>query len=153
MVSEARKQSMAWMETDYSKHTHLLWKIKMAAGAFGRARIYRWEGPFSDRLLYFAKELEEMLCFELVCRDFASFRHISVFCLRARPLQEYSWKTACGFYSHEKGESIFLEDLFPFTSSPTFCLCRESFGRNKIITKVGVHCKELLTILSCATSF
>ena len=28
MVSEARKQSMAWMETDYSKHTHFRWKIK-----------------------------------------------------------------------------------------------------------------------------
>ena len=28
MISEARKQSMAWMETDYSKHTHFRWKIK-----------------------------------------------------------------------------------------------------------------------------
>ena len=28
MVSEPRKQSMAWMETDYSKHTHFRWKIK-----------------------------------------------------------------------------------------------------------------------------
>ena len=28
MVSEARKQAMAWMETDYSKHTHFRWKIK-----------------------------------------------------------------------------------------------------------------------------
>ena len=28
MVYEARKQSMAWMETDYSKHTHFRWKIK-----------------------------------------------------------------------------------------------------------------------------
>ena len=28
MVYEARKQSMAWMETDYSKHTHFPWKIK-----------------------------------------------------------------------------------------------------------------------------
>ena len=27
MVSEPRKQSMAWMETDYSKHTHFRWKI------------------------------------------------------------------------------------------------------------------------------
>ena len=24
MLSEPRKQSMAWMETDYSKHTHFL---------------------------------------------------------------------------------------------------------------------------------
>ena len=28
MVYEARKQSMAWMETDYTKHTHFWWKIK-----------------------------------------------------------------------------------------------------------------------------
>ena len=28
MVSEARKQSMAWMETDYSKHSYFRWKVK-----------------------------------------------------------------------------------------------------------------------------
>ena len=28
MVYEMRKQSMAWMEMDYSKHTHFRWKIK-----------------------------------------------------------------------------------------------------------------------------
>ena len=28
MVSEARKQSMAWMETDCSKHTYFRWKVK-----------------------------------------------------------------------------------------------------------------------------
>ena len=28
MVSEARKQPLAWMETDYSKHKHFRWKIK-----------------------------------------------------------------------------------------------------------------------------
>ena len=28
MVSEPRKQSMAWVETDYSKHTPFWWKIK-----------------------------------------------------------------------------------------------------------------------------
>ena len=28
MVSEARKQSMAWMEMDYSKHTYFRWKVK-----------------------------------------------------------------------------------------------------------------------------
>ena len=41
MVSEPRKQSMAWMETDYSKHTALSTEDKMAAGAFGRARNYK----------------------------------------------------------------------------------------------------------------
>ena len=28
MVFEARKQSMAWMETDYSKHRYFQWKVK-----------------------------------------------------------------------------------------------------------------------------
>ena len=28
MVSEARKQLMAWMKTDYSKHTYFRWKVK-----------------------------------------------------------------------------------------------------------------------------
>ena len=40
MVSEPRKQSMAWMETDYSKHTVLSIEDKMAARAFAHARNY-----------------------------------------------------------------------------------------------------------------
>ena len=28
MAPEARKQSMAWMETDYSKHSYFRWKVK-----------------------------------------------------------------------------------------------------------------------------
>ena len=28
MVSEVRKQSMAWMETDYSKDMYFQWKVK-----------------------------------------------------------------------------------------------------------------------------
>ena len=27
MVFEVRKQLMAWMETDYSKHTYFRWKV------------------------------------------------------------------------------------------------------------------------------
>ena len=27
-VSESRNELMAWMETDYSKHMHFLWKMK-----------------------------------------------------------------------------------------------------------------------------
>ena len=38
MVYEARKQSMAWMETD--KTYTLSMENKMAAGAFGHARNY-----------------------------------------------------------------------------------------------------------------
>ena len=44
MVSEPRKQSLAWMETDYSKHTHFRW-----SGAFGRARSYGRDNPPSER--------------------------------------------------------------------------------------------------------
>ena len=43
MVCEARKQSMAWMETDLILRT-----LSMAAGAFGRARNYGWGVPFED---------------------------------------------------------------------------------------------------------
>ena len=43
MVCEARKQSMAWMETDLILRT-----LSMAAGAFGRARNYGWGGPFKE---------------------------------------------------------------------------------------------------------
>ena len=36
---------MAWMETDYSKHTHFSMADKMAAGVFGRARNYGLDDP------------------------------------------------------------------------------------------------------------
>ena len=45
MVSESRKQSMAWMETDYSKHSQFRWKIKWRLehlGALGIIGNY-WE--------------------------------------------------------------------------------------------------------------
>ena len=35
MVYEARKQSMAWIETDYSKHTLFQWKIKWRLETLG----------------------------------------------------------------------------------------------------------------------
>ena len=40
MVYEERKQSMAWVEPDYSKHVALSMEDKMVAGAFGRAKNY-----------------------------------------------------------------------------------------------------------------
>ena len=40
MVSEGKKQLMAWMEMDYSLTYTLLVEDKMAAGAFGHARNY-----------------------------------------------------------------------------------------------------------------
>ena len=46
MVSEPRNELMAWMETDYSKHT-LSMEDKMA-GAFGRAKSYGWDGFFES---------------------------------------------------------------------------------------------------------
>ena len=56
MVSEARKQSMAWMEIDYSKHSHFLWKIKWRLENLGTLGImdeiapltYRWFPKFSN---------------------------------------------------------------------------------------------------------
>ena len=48
MVSEVRKQLMAWMEMDYSKHMYVFsMEGKMAAGAFGCTRNYGWDGPFN----------------------------------------------------------------------------------------------------------
>ena len=40
MVSEARKQSMAWMEMDLLKTYVFSMEEKMAAGAFGCTRNY-----------------------------------------------------------------------------------------------------------------
>ena len=39
MVYEARKQSMAWMEADYSKYTHFRWKIKWRLEHLGALKI------------------------------------------------------------------------------------------------------------------
>ena len=39
MVYEVRKQSMAWIETDYSKHTYFQWKIKWWPEHLGALRI------------------------------------------------------------------------------------------------------------------
>ena len=45
MVSEVRKQSKAWMETDYSKHTYFRWNVKWRMehlGALGTmGKIFR----------------------------------------------------------------------------------------------------------------
>ena len=46
MVSEPRKQSMAWMETDYSKHTHFRWKIKWRLELWTRYELWVRQ-PFS----------------------------------------------------------------------------------------------------------
>ena len=48
MVSETRKQSMAWMETDYSKHTYFRWKIKWRLEHLGAPGIMG-ERPVKQR--------------------------------------------------------------------------------------------------------
>ena len=45
MVYEVRKQSMAWMETDYSKHTHFRWKIKWRLELLGALGIMGEAAP------------------------------------------------------------------------------------------------------------
>ena len=47
MVYEARKQSMAWMETDYSKHTHFRWKIKWRLEQLGALGIMGETAPLT----------------------------------------------------------------------------------------------------------
>ena len=49
LVYEARKQSMAWMETDYSKHSHFRWKIKWRLEHLGMLGIMgEANQPFGD---------------------------------------------------------------------------------------------------------
>ena len=50
MVYEARKQSMAWMETDYSKHTHFRWKIKWWPEHLGALRVMGGMEPLMHQL-------------------------------------------------------------------------------------------------------
>ena len=47
MVSEARKQLMAWIETDNSKYTHFRWKIKWRLGNLGTVGIMGETAPNS----------------------------------------------------------------------------------------------------------
>ena len=72
MVYETRKQSMAWMQTDYSKHTYFRWKVKWrlehlgALGVMGETAFikegeknvpkFSWEVFVYTRLSF--KELE-----------------------------------------------------------------------------------------------
>ena len=55
MVFEARKQSMAWMETVYSTHTHFSMEDKMAA-----RKNYRWEDAFKKNPLHFSKRVVDV---------------------------------------------------------------------------------------------
>ena len=48
MVSEARKQSMAWMETDYSKHTYFRWKVKWRLEHLGALGTMNETAPLSS---------------------------------------------------------------------------------------------------------
>ena len=56
MVSEARKQSMAWMETDYSKHTYFRWKVKWRLEYLGALGIMGDTAPLNVSLLLTYKE-------------------------------------------------------------------------------------------------
>ena len=47
MVSELRKQLTAWMETDYSKHTHFQWKIRWRLEDLGALRIMGETAPLT----------------------------------------------------------------------------------------------------------
>ena len=47
MVSEARKQSMAWMETDYSRLTYFRWKVKWQLEHLGALGIMGETTPLS----------------------------------------------------------------------------------------------------------
>ena len=50
MVYEARKQSMAWTETDYSKDAHFRWKIKLRLEHLGALGIMGETAPLTSSL-------------------------------------------------------------------------------------------------------
>ena len=54
MVYEVRKQSMAWMETDYSKHTYFRWKIKWRLERLGALGIMDETAPLRNTSLNMA---------------------------------------------------------------------------------------------------
>ena len=49
MVSEARKQSMVWMEADYSEHAHFQWKIKWRLKHLGALGIMGQTAPLTTK--------------------------------------------------------------------------------------------------------
>ena len=55
MVYEARKQSMAWMETDYSKDTHFRLKVKWRLEHLGALGIATSPHCLSIRIACFTK--------------------------------------------------------------------------------------------------
>ena len=61
MVHEPRKQSMARMETDSSKHTHFRWKIKWRLEHLGALGIMDKTAPTSGTKGKISFELKEML--------------------------------------------------------------------------------------------
>ena len=61
MVYEARKQSMAWMETDYLKHMHFRWKIKWRLEHLGALGIMGEATPLNIKSVYCICHLEYKL--------------------------------------------------------------------------------------------
>ena len=55
MVYEARKQSMAWIETDYSKHTYFRWKVKWRLEHLGALGVMGEAVPLKVRLRFVIK--------------------------------------------------------------------------------------------------
>ena len=56
MVSEARKQSMAWMETDYSKHMYFRWKVKWRLEHLGALGTMGEMAPLNEKKMFLAGE-------------------------------------------------------------------------------------------------
>ena len=52
MVYEARRQSMAWMETDYSKYSHFQWKIRWRLEHLGALGIVGEIAPFVNNATF-----------------------------------------------------------------------------------------------------
>ena len=80
MVYEARKQSMAWMETDYSKDMYFRWKIKWRLellGALGIMGEYRELSSWFLTLIFFSTFTEAVDVSSRMGAKFTILTHLS----------------------------------------------------------------------------
>ena len=131
MVSEARKQAMAWMETDTQRVRTFTIKGKMAAGAFGHARNYGWDDP--NNAVTFEEWVGRHLGFY--------FQNFAVVCWLLR----FCYKR-CGL--------IFVQQLLPSVHMGCFIACCSSYTplRHTLSSSLWscIHKVNFIVLLCCS---
>ena len=113
MVSEARKQSMAWMETDYSKHTHFRWKIKWRLELLGALRIMGETTPLRGFLSVNALRA----CVYIYMRQLSSFRAPTLWFIALTVATchiQYTFLSLCPFFARENGQNTKILEVRHF---------------------------------------